>query len=244
MNQPNSQPIKLVSVNIEGSRHSDRVDQFLATQQPHIACLQEVESTRLQHFATQYPYYHFAPMNQRPNGSLQGVAILSKVPYLLARTIPFAGSDTYRQPFDRTSFQSRYESQQYVACLVECAIGDTAYRFVTTHLPVTEAATVTEYQRYAMRQLCSALAPFDHLIVTGDMNAPRGGAIFTQLTKQYTDHVPSHYTTSIDPKLHRAGSLELMVDGLFSTEQYQVTNVELHTGVSDHQAITATIVRN
>jgi hypothetical protein len=47
--------------------------------------------------------------------------------------------------------------------------------------------------------------------------------------------------TSIDPKLHRAGALQLMVDGLFTTPGYEASDVMLHTGVSDHCAITARI---
>ena len=47
--------------------------------------------------------------------------------------------------------------------------------------------------------------------------------------------------TSLDPVLHRAGPLQLMVDGVFSTDDYSVSEVTLHQGVSDHCAITCTI---
>jgi hypothetical protein len=34
-----------------------------------------------------------------------------------------------------------------------------------------------------------------------------------------------------------------MVDGLFSTPGYLVSDVELHSGVSDHMAITANVAK-
>ena len=79
------------------------------------------------------------------------------------------------------------------------------------------------------------------LVLCGDFNAPRGGEIFTRLATQSRDNVPSHYVTSIDPKLHRAGPLQLMVDGLFSTDGYRLSEVVLHNGVSDHCTITAVV---
>ena len=41
--------------------------------------------------------------------------------------------------------------------------------------------------------------------------------------------------------LHRAGPLQLVVDGMFSTDDYSVSEVALHQGVSDHCAITALV---
>ena len=41
--------------------------------------------------------------------------------------------------------------------------------------------------------------------------------------------------------LHRAGPLDLMVDGLFLSPHYRASNVQLAAGVSDHQAVVATL---
>ena len=81
------------------------------------------------------------------------------------------------------------------------------------------------------------------MVLTGDFNAPRGGTIFDLLARTWQDCIPQDVTTSIDPVLHRAGALTLMVDGLFTTPHYHATEVQLHTGLSDHQAITASISR-
>ena len=42
------------------------------------------------------------------------------------------------------------------------------------------------------------------------------------------DNIPEGYTSSIDPALHKAGPLPLMVDGLFSTPDYRVVDVVMH----------------
>jgi endonuclease/exonuclease/phosphatase family metal-dependent hydrolase len=78
-------------------------------------------------------------------------------------------------------------------------------------------------------------------VLTGDFNAPRGGPIFSELAKVWNDQIPATAKTSIDPQLHRAGSLQLMVDGLFTTSDFHAEDVALHTGLSDHQGITARI---
>lgn len=79
------------------------------------------------------------------------------------------------------------------------------------------------------------------LVLCGDFNAPRGGPIFSQFAERWRDCIPQHIATSIDPDLHRAGALQLMVDGLFTTADFAVSNVRMHCGVSDHKAITADI---
>jgi endonuclease/exonuclease/phosphatase family metal-dependent hydrolase len=97
-----------------------------------------------------------------------------------------------------------------------------------------------DFQRGACDRLLELLDDRS-LVLCGDFNAPRGKEIFSRLAAHWTDHVPLAHTTSLDPVLHRAGALQLMVDGIFSTPDYDVSGVRLHQGVSDHCAITARI---
>lgn len=78
-------------------------------------------------------------------------------------------------------------------------------------------------------------------VLVGDFNAPRGGPIFDRLAAVYTDWIPHEVRTTIDPVLHRAGDLQIVVDGLFSTSSYRASGVEVLCGVSDHCAISARI---
>jgi hypothetical protein len=69
-------------------------------------------------------------------------------------------------------------------------------------------------------------------------NFPLGGELFAILARHLKDKIPAHYATSIDPNLHGAGPLQMMTDAMFSTPRYAVWDVELHSGVSDHCAVT------
>ena len=81
-------------------------------------------------------------------------------------------------------------------------------------------------------------------VLTGDFNAPRGGEIFAELASRYKDNIPNHYQSSLDPDLHRVKNLKLMVDGLFSTPDYNLGEVRLINGVSDHLAVAAKVSKN
>jgi endonuclease/exonuclease/phosphatase family metal-dependent hydrolase len=127
--------------------------------------------------------------------------------------------------------------------MLSCEIekeGET-FRVATTHFTWTPDGSADDYQRADVKKLLAILGGMGEFVLTGDFNAPRGGEIFGTLAEKYKDNVPSHYTTSIDGALHRAGPLELMVDGIFSTPGYAVSDVELVAGVSDHKAIVATV---
>ena len=120
------------------------------------------------------------------------------------------------------------------------AVGDNRFTIGTTHFPWTPDGSASDHQRQACDQLLAVLGHRE-LLLCGDFNAPRGGEIFTRLAIHWHDNIPANYTTSIDPKLHSAGPLQLMVDGVFSTPCYQIRDVVLHQGVSDHCAITAKV---
>ncbi len=84
------------------------------------------------------------------------------------------------------------------------------------------------------------LTKIPELILCGDFNSPRGGGgIYDRLATQYRDHIPAHITTTIDGQLHRAGPLQFVVDGLFSSPEYLVNQVQVVGGLSDHMAIVA-----
>jgi endonuclease/exonuclease/phosphatase family metal-dependent hydrolase len=93
-----------------------------------------------------------------------------------------------------------------------------------------------------MKNLLALLAKTPELILCGDFNAPRGGEIFKMLADKYKDNIPPEYDSSLDTELHRIGKIKkLMVDGLFTTSAYIVSDVKLSEGVSDHKAVTAII---
>jgi len=91
--------------------------------------------------------------------------------------------------------------------------------------------------------LCAVLETLGDFVLAGDFNAPRGKEIFSLLAERYTDNIPQKYTSSIDGTLHKAGPLPYMIDGIFSTPLYEVVDVEMVCGVSDHCAFKAFVTK-
>ena len=233
----------IVCLNIERSRHLDRVIPFLAREAPAVACLQEVvadDLPRLQSDAG-LDYGHFVAMATHPADSrVFGIAILSRTPFAATDALVYAGGGDGRTLFDRATPESKIATCRYAVALATVDLAGRPLHIATTHFPWTPDGGTLPFQRVAAEAVISGLRATP-LVLTGDFNAPRGGPIFARFAATWRDCIPPHVTTSLDPVLHRAGPLELMVDGLFTTADYVAANVALHRGVSDHQAITADI---
>mgnify|MGYP001582356335 CR=1 FL=1 len=239
--------LKLVSVNVERANHLERVVPFLEREAPDIACIQEVCEPDVPRFAEAVGAAHhiFVPMTREfaeGKHHVLGLGIFSLRPLENVQT------NYYHKQSEALPDSSHYEPATYnnphrfvLSC--EVTHDDVRYRFATTHFTWSSGGQATNLQRTNMQHLLHILDGFGDFILCGDFNAPRGGEIFGTLAARYTDNIPAHYITSIDGNLHRAGPLQLMVDGLFTTPEYMVSNVALISGVSDHCAVVATISR-
>ncbi len=234
--------MKLVSLNIERSKHLDRVIPFLQSVRPDAVCLQELKEDDIEQFKQALVMNcEFAPFGLHPKEtghtddiSIVGVGIFS-------RTISATSKNYYlgNETDARTTRALRLQHLALLSCDVEH--DGITFRVITTHFTwAPNGGTNAEQQRDlpAMLDVLSAAGEF---VLCGDFNAPRGGDVFSRIAARYTDNIPVEYTTTIDPLLHRAGPLPYVVDGLFSTRGYEVTAVRLQDGVSDHQAIIAHI---
>ena len=238
--------MKLISLNIEGKKHLDRVLPFLETELPAVICLQEAPED-LQDWLTQKNYHvTFAPMTCRTTDThtfREGVLIASALPHI-AQTHYYFGHPNEIRTYDS---EKRRDS---IAHVVICAtVGD--YTIATTHLPAPPHGELF-YEPLAtdiaaLRSHLSSVGP--HILV-GDMNTPRGiNPSYPDLVADYTDHIPPSYTSSLDRALHRLGTNpektqlfdSFMVDYLFSTPEYTATDVRLQFGLSDHAGIVAEV---
>lgn len=235
----------LISLNVERSKHLDRFVPFLSRMRPDVACLQELVADDLPAIqsATGLSHAHFVPMAIHPSDGLSfGVGILARQPFVATETVTYAGVGDGTMAFDRTTPESRLQSCRYVAACAHLSFDGNEMQIATTHFPWTPDGGPRPFQSDAVRSLIDGFHDRS-VILTGDFNAPRGGPIFAELAAVWRDWVPAEVTTSLDPHLHRAGPLELMVDGLFATPDYRISDVRLHTAVSDHQAISAHVGR-
>jgi endonuclease/exonuclease/phosphatase family metal-dependent hydrolase len=245
-----SASLKLVQLNIEGNKHLDVVLPFLREQAADVVCLQELCEEDAGSFEEALNATHFyTRMSRGPDNLVYGSAIFSKVPILRSLSLQYGGSAEELPDFNRTNIRTVHDSQRFSLSVCDLEKDGEVFRIGTTHFPVTEKGQPTDFQRTDMRALLDLLKQQGELVFTGDFNAPRGGEIFSMLAECYQDNVPLQYKTSLDLTLHRASKahpdelVDKMVDGIFSTPGYVVSDVSMHGGVSDHCALVATITK-
>jgi len=242
--------ISLVSLNVERSKHLDLVEKFLSSRPFDVVCLQELmqkDVDRLSHSLADAPCY-FVPMGLRPQESAapMGIGIFSRLRVTATDARYYFGAGDIL-PESTQSDASTYNTLNRLIAIADVEKDDRTYRICTTHFTWTPDGRPSDEQRHDMSALLDILGGLDEFVFCGDLNAPRGGEIFEQLAAKYKDNIPPQYKTSIDLSLHRAGTTNAeelstkMVDGLFSTPGYVISDVELIPGVSDHMAIVATV---
>jgi endonuclease/exonuclease/phosphatase family metal-dependent hydrolase len=237
--------ISLACLNIEMSKHLGAVGKFLSQRLPEVVCLQELFEQDVQHISSALggaPHV-FVPMSRRDPNVIVGIGIFSWLPIKRKVDLHYRGSLDLLPRFDSTNALTKSKTQNQLLLVCEFEKEGALFHVGTTHFTWTPNGRADDIQRHDLKILLDQIDTLDELVLCGDFNFPRGGELFTIISNRLKDNIPTHYITSIDPKLHRAGALQLMVDGLFSSGGYVVTDVELHSGVSDHCAITAEISR-
>ena len=225
--------MKLVQLNIERDNHLERVLPFLEREQADVICLQEVfeEDLALFHGALGMESV-FAPVTRtkrmRPPHTLatQGVAILT-------RTQPTSSHSTYYRGGNGA-----------VPRHVDGTVREGAEQYTvgTTHFMKSWHGAPDDYQRAHLPRLLEALNRYEELVFAGDFNIPRDTELYRVLSEHYCDHVPCTYVSSLDPELHRVPGLRYLIDYIWSTNGHVVNNVRMTCGVSDHCALSGTVM--
>jgi exonuclease III len=245
--------IKLISINIQGDMNHDRVIPFLLQQKSDVICLQEFFKEDLEKYEKALNMKSFfKPMFYRDSlvrkdgieNKILGVAIFSNYETVFNFSYIF-GDDKNTPVFVKKDSVDERNIANTVLIWGEFKIKDsTYYKISTTHFTLTPYGESTIYQKQDASILIETLEDkLKDFILVGDLNAPRGMETFSMLASKFKDNIPLHYDSSIDPNLHRAKGLKLMVDGLFSTPEYIVSNVCFVEGISDHKAIVANITK-
>jgi endonuclease/exonuclease/phosphatase family metal-dependent hydrolase len=236
--------IKLLTLNIEGDRHLKRVQSAIAEHLPDIVCLQEVLEADCPYLASSGYDVKFAisgHMPNKPGSSAErnwGVAVLSRVP-VQRQTITYYADD----PSIRLLKEPNDPRRVIVATELEHR--GQSYRILTTHFTWSADGVINDEQKADFSRLKRTLSDYSDYVLCGDFNAPRGGEMFAKFTDELllVDHLPASVTTTIDDQFHYAGALELVVDTIFSTKDYQAADVHVLEGISDHKGIVAHLER-
>lgn len=239
MTQPSS--LKIVSLNIEQDRHFDRIIPFLKQHKPDVILLQEVLDTDMTFLEEAlHMQSAFSPSSylMRENSLPQvGVATLSALPMTHQKVF-------YRGSEENLPTIKEGEAHKMARSLLITTVNknDTNFRLVNVYFTWSPNAQPNAMQYEDLDAISKVLSPRSQFVLCGDFNAPRGTPIFDAFAARYKDNIPPHITTTIDKNLHRAGDLNIVVDGLFTTPSYEVIGIELFDGVSDHWGLVAEVV--
>jgi endonuclease/exonuclease/phosphatase family metal-dependent hydrolase len=236
--------IKLLTLNIESDRHLDRVEAVIAEHLPDVVCLQEVLEPDCARLASAGGYdVKFTVSAHRPDwrGAHRhwGVAVMCRVP-VRSRSEHYYSEDlripVVREPNDVCR----------VVVVTELEYQGRPYRIANTHFTWSPDGHIIELQRDDFARLKRALSAYPDYVLCGDFNAPRGREMFGMFVDELglTDHLPASVTSTLDPQFHRVSTLQLVVDTIFSTPQYRVTQTRVLEGISDHKGILARIERS
>lgn len=240
--------MKLISLNIQGDNHFDRFLPFIQQEAPDVVCLQEVLREDLPMIESNLGMkcVSHAPMTlfkSALDGSLKthGLAILTNNPVTDIQTDYYATCG--REIGDLVRFEDWPSTVQRVLLSCSITIGDGQFRIGTTHFTWSADGQADDVQRKDISTLFAVLSQFEDIVFCGDFNAPRGREIFDMIAAKYTDNIPREVTTTLDQTLHRAPGLQYVVDGLFSSPAYTVSDSRVVDGLSDHCGVVGEVGR-
>lgn len=229
--------MKVISLNVERHKHFEKVKMFLERENPEVICLMEVCESDVSILAgVNYPYVSYAPndlLNRFKEGiGTTGVAILAKK--------PIQDIDIYYFGEDFEEYSKKPNFSSHCPVIITGKIGET--NLAAIHFSWTEGGSIDERQRKHMELLLGYLSNKGELVMCGDFNIPRGNEMYQKLAEKYLDNLPAEVTTTIDPRLHRAnfeepGKIKFVVDYVWSTPKYKISEVKVVEGVSDHYGI-------
>lgn len=235
--------LELLTLNIESDWHLKRVHATITEHMPDIVCLQEVFEPDCEYLASSGGYdVKYAVSGRVQRGSKPernwGVAVLSRVP-VLRQTISYYADDprirVLREPND----------PRRALIVTELEHRGQPYRIITTHFTWTPDGEINDQQKADFPRMKALLSNYSDYVLCGDFNAPRGKEMFRRFVDELhvVDHLPTSVRTTLDPEHHSAGALELVVDTVFSTEDYRVLDIRVLEGISDHKGILARVER-
>lgn len=235
--------LKLLSLNIERENHIPKVISLLEKEKPEVVCLQEVHEPDFELLKEKFGFNgFFAPMLTYPR-LIGGKKKLVKQGNALFTTLNLVKAESYFY-FGKGNaplYTTKPNGVDRVLVVSAVEKNGKKYTVAVTHFTWANDGGVNGEQRRDLQKLLKLLQQRGELLLCGDFNSPRGGEIYKTLSNYLKDNIPLKIKTTIDPHLHKAGPLQLVVDHLWSTPSYEVKNVKVCPGVSDHQAIIAEI---
>lgn len=238
--------LKLITLNIEGDNHLDRVIPFLKKEDADAVCLQEVFQADTKLFEKELGMKSvFAPMmnnfrkkwyDMAPRG-FWGIAIFSKYNFQKNNSYNYFGSAlNIPEPSDDPNCVNR------VLLTADIEKDKQKFTIAATHFIWSVNGTSTPLQMKGLDGLFAALDQVGDCVLCGDFNAPRGLETYRRIAQKFKDNIPPEVVSTLDANLHKVKNLKYVVDYIFSSPSYEVNDVKVAGGVSDHKAIVANVL--
>lgn len=241
--------MKLISLNIELSRHHELVLPFLKSENADVVCLQELLEEDFEMYKRELGMdgvhrvlsYITDNNHTESRGKREGIAIFSKNIVDSGFIFHVGTKNDVDVSFEEyLARENQIKNRALIWADVKDSNGE-IFRFINTHLTITHHGEVTQVQIEDNNRFIANAKTLGEFVLCGDTNAPRGYGAYEKIAEIFKDNIPEKYITSLDPNLHRVKNLNLMVDCLFTTSKYKASNVVLKSGVSDHLSVIADI---
>ncbi len=243
--------LKLLLLNIEGTKHYPEVTNLIKKERPDVLCLQEVPRVFLNTIEKIGYSTTYLPrcVKRQDNGNVfeDGIVIASNKAHS-ATTHNYFTTDL---PNDQYSKSLKRRHNNHGVIVAEITHQNKKYIIANTHFTwAADGKKASETQIADMKKLLSYLQTLPPHIFCGDLNIPRAyNKLYKELIKEYSDAIPKDIKTSLDKTHHRMSNEEgkqvlletFMVDYILTKPEYAVSNVRQICGVSDHCAVIADI---
>ncbi len=229
--------LKIVTLNTANTLLENEQTAFLRNSNFDIICLQEISLTKFNQYKSDLAMQGCYHRTYTSNRTQIGIGILSRFRFVDTKALYFGKHER--------DVSSHEESDRVLLVVtIDPDNSGNVWNIANIHFTWSPEGLPNEQQRVHVHNLINVIAEYKSLILCGDFNAPRGGEIFSYIDSKYNDNVPKKYSTSIDSKNHRAGELDYMIDGVFSTTDFKATNFTAHSDLSDHLAFIATLKKS
>lgn len=245
--------MKLISINIEGDKHFDRIFSFIEKEKPDVLCIQELaeaDIARLTQTGYSGTYLPMAREKASDTEASIGIALYTKEKPRNVRTFYYSKPHSEIPVFDHDDIPN---SVLHGVIFADIEHNGKIFTIATTHFtwtPDGKNPCATQYSD--TDTLLSHIEKEKAHVICGDFNIPRNiNPLYPKFLEHYTDAIPMHYASSLDKNLHRHGINSekamlfdsFMVDYVFTQAPYIASEVRLEFGVSDHAAVVATITQ-
>ncbi len=261
--------LTIMSLNV-GRLLQDRTTAYLEAlnderDAPDVMCIQDLPFDGLP-LLERWPHVTFAPMtNHYINGerAVVGIAIASRYFMTGIKHYTTWGDGLLKDLRGINEHNQRHlgaESDKLVEMTEDrvliCArvTKDREYDIATTHGMWVRDGVVNDVQRSSTAKLVGYLRHEGYarngLVFAADMNMSHGGEIYNMLTGVMKDCMPADIETTLDPDhpySKRGGKVVtdcIMTHPAPRSDPYRVSDVGLVAGVSDHQALIATVSKD